>query len=121
QYYCRNHPRPTEPQYPLWKGLRAGSTLTSAGLRARLDECTGLTSAPADRTALQQRNLDDILAVTRIPERSLEAHLRFATFTFRDLVTSRLDGRNPFGNQGVRYTGSHDDKALNAGVERFAP
>lgn len=19
QYYCRNHPRPTEPQYPLWK------------------------------------------------------------------------------------------------------
>ncbi|MDH6192982.1 hypothetical protein M2168_006014 [Streptomyces sp. CZ24] len=121
QYYCRNHPRPTEHQYPLWKGLRAGSPLTPAGLRARLDECTGLTSDPADRTAPQQRNLDDILAVTRIPERSLEAHLRFATFTFRDLVTSRLDGRNPFGNQGVRYTGSHDDKALNAGVDRFAP
>lgn len=25
QCYCRNHPRPTEHQYPLWKGLRAGS------------------------------------------------------------------------------------------------
>ncbi len=32
----------------------------------------------------------------------------------------RLDGRNPFSNRGVRYSGSHDDKALNKGVERFA-
>jgi hypothetical protein len=36
QYYCHNHPRPTEPQYPLWEGLRAGSTMTTTGLRARL-------------------------------------------------------------------------------------
>lgn len=121
QYYCRNHPRPTEPQYPLWQGLRADSTMTAAGLRARLQECTGLASAPEDRTPLQQRNLDDILAVTRVPERTLESHLRFATFTFRDLVSERLGGRNPFGNEGVRYTGSHDDEALNAGVERFSP
>ena len=121
QYYCDNHPRPTEPQYPLWQGLRAGSTMTSAGLRARLQECTGYASPPRERTALQQRNLDDILAVTRIPERTLESHLRFATFTFRDIVHERLGGRNPFGNEGVRYSGSHDDAALNAGVERFSP
>ncbi|MDH6212805.1 hypothetical protein [Streptomyces pseudovenezuelae] len=120
QYYCQNHPRPTEPQYPLWQGLRADSTMTSAGLRARLQECTGVDSPAAERTALQQRNLDDILAVTRLPERTLESHLRFATFTFRDIVRDRLGGRNPFSNKGVRYTGSHDDKALNAGVERFA-
>ncbi|MCQ4200502.1 DUF6351 family protein [Streptomyces sp. NPDC060311] len=120
QYYCHNHPRPTEPSYPLWQGLRAGSTMTTAGLRARLQECTGYASDPAGRTAQQQRNLDDILAVTGIPERTLESHLRFATFTFRDIVTNRLDGRNPFGNRGVHYTGSHDDKALNAGVERFS-
>ncbi|WP_251061797.1 MULTISPECIES: hypothetical protein [unclassified Streptomyces] len=121
QYYCRNHPRPAEPQYPLWQGLRADSTMTSAGLRARLQECTGHASPPQERTALQQRNLDDILAVTKIPERTLESHLRFATFTFRDIVHGRLGGRNPFGNRGVRYSGSHDDVALNAGVERFAP
>ncbi|KOG25103.1 membrane protein [Streptomyces viridochromogenes] len=121
QYYCANHPRPTEPQYPLWQGLRAGSTMTSAVLRARLQECTGYAYPAQERTALQQRNLDDILAVTRIPERTLESHLRFATFTFRDIVHDRLGGRNPFGNQGVRYSGSHDDAALNAGVERFAP
>ncbi|MFJ8885014.1 hypothetical protein ACIRJR_16625 [Streptomyces sp. NPDC102402] len=119
QYYCHNHPRPSEPQYPLWQGLRAGSTMTAEGLRARLQECTGFASEPSERTAPQQRNLDDILAVTRIPERTLESHLRFATFTFRDIVSNRLGGRNPFGNRGVRYTGSHDDKALNAGVERF--
>ncbi|MFC5780738.1 hypothetical protein [Streptomyces aureus] len=120
QYYCRNHPRPGEPQYPLWEGLRADSTMTAAGLRARLQECTGYTSEPKERTAAQQRNLDDILAVTKIPERTLESHLRFATFTFRDIVHSRLGGRNPFSNQGVRYSGSHDDRALNAGVERFS-
>lgn len=120
QYYCGNHPRPTEPQYPLWMGLRADSTMTATGLRARLQECTGYSSAPQERTALQQRNLDDILAVSRLPERTLESHLRFATFTFRDIVHNRLGGRNPFGNTTVRYSGSHDDVALNAGVERFA-
>ncbi|MFF4068260.1 hypothetical protein [[Kitasatospora] papulosa] len=118
QYYCRNHPRPTEPAYPLWMGLREDSAMTGAGLRARLQECTGYTSPPADRTPLQQRNLDDILAVTRIPERTLESHLTFATFTFRDLVR-RVGLRSPFGNRHVSYRGSHDDAALNAGVERF--
>ncbi|MFD5743342.1 hypothetical protein ACFXJM_13640 [Streptomyces massasporeus] len=120
QYYCQNHPRPSEAQYPLWMGLRAGSTMTTTGLRARLQECTGFSSPPEERTALQQRNLDDILAVTRIPERTLESHLRFATFTFRDIVHNRLGGRNPFSNSGVVYSGSHDDAALNAGVERFS-
>jgi hypothetical protein len=94
QYYCRNHPRPSEPQYPLREGLRADSTMTATGLRARLQECTGYASEPEERTAAQQRNLDDILAVTKIPERTLESHLRFATFTFRDIVHSRLGVRN---------------------------
>ncbi|PUA81271.1 alpha/beta hydrolase family protein [Nocardioides currus] len=120
QYYCGNHPRPTEPQYPLWMGLRADSTMTSGGLRARLQECTGIESDPATRTPLQQQNLDDILAVTGIPERTLGSHLSFATFTFRDIVHERLGDRNPFSNRGVRYSGSHDDRALNRGVERFS-
>lgn len=120
QYYCQNHPRPSEVQYPLWQGLRPGSTMTSAGLRSRLQECTGNASAPEERTPQQQQNLDDILGVTGIPERTLESHLRFATFTFRDIVSTRLGGRNPFGNQTIRYSGSHDDEALNEGVERFS-
>lgn len=120
QYYCRNHPRPSEVQYPLWQGLRPGSTMTSAGLRSRLEECTGLAAGPTARTPQQQQNLDDILGVTGIPERTLESHLRFATFTFRDIVSTRLGGRNPFSNTTIRYSGSHDDAALNRGVERFS-
>ncbi|MFI5960393.1 alpha/beta hydrolase family protein [Cryptosporangium sp. NPDC051539] len=71
-----------------------------------LDECTG-------------RDRDDILAVTRIPERALDVHWQYATTLLPDIVDNRLGGRNPFSNRGVRYTGSHDDEALNAGVERF--
>ncbi|RAS67377.1 hypothetical protein C8D87_103716 [Lentzea atacamensis] len=118
QYYCRNLPRPTEPQYPLWQGLPADSTMTPADVHDRLQECTGIDAA--ERTALQQRNLDNILAVTRIPERSLETSLLYATFLFQDIVFKRLDGRNPFSNVGVSYDGSHDDRALNAGVARFS-
>ncbi|MFF1607584.1 alpha/beta hydrolase family protein [Amycolatopsis sp. NPDC058278] len=118
QYYCRNLPRPTEPQYPLWQGLPADSTLTPDDVLARLEECTGIGSA--NRTPSQQRNLDDITAVTGIPERSLPTHLQYATFLFQDIAVNRLGGRNPFATQGVRYTGSHDDSALNAGVARFA-
>jgi hypothetical protein len=85
---------------PQSRSTRCGSGCarlhpTRAGLRARLQECTAYASDPGDRTALQQRNLDDILAVTHIPERSLESHLRFSTFTFRDIVSSRLGGRKP--------------------------
>ncbi|MBK1783422.1 hypothetical protein [Prauserella cavernicola] len=120
QYYCGNHPRPTEPDYPLWMGLPKGTTMTSSDLNARLQECTGIDSPPEHRSATQQRNLDDILGVTGIPERTLESHLRFATRTFSDIVHERLDSRNPFGNRTVRYRGSHDDAALNAGVRRFS-
>lgn len=93
--------------------------LTPAAIQARLQECTGIDSD--ERTARQQRNLDDILAVTRIQEKSLKTDLLYATYLFQDIVFKRLGGRNPFGNRGVRYTGSHDDKALNAGVARFSP
>lgn len=120
QYYCRNLPRPSEPQYPLWQGLPKDSTLTPDDVMARLQECTGIASDPAERTAAQQRNLDDITAVTRIPESSLPTHLQYAVFLFQDIVFNRLGGRNPFSNQGVWYTGSRDDRALNAGVARFS-
>ncbi|GAA3679816.1 DUF6351 family protein [Lentzea roselyniae] len=117
QYYCGNHPRPAEVQYPLWQGLRAGSTMTTAGLRSRIEECLGTAG---NRTPEQQQKLTDILTVTKIPEETLNSHLNFATFTFRDIVHNRLGGKNPWSNTGVTYQGSHDDAALNAGVERFA-
>ncbi len=121
QFYCGNHPRLEEEHYPLWRGRAEGSeAIGRADIEARVEECTGLSKAPEDRTTEEARNLADILAVTRVPERTLVAHLNFATNTFADIVGERLDGLNPFTNEGVRYEGSQDDEALNEGVERFS-
>jgi pimeloyl-ACP methyl ester carboxylesterase len=120
QYYCQNHPKPDEPAYPLWEGQPVGSTLTNKQLAERLNVCTGLDLAKDQRTPAQQRKLDNILAVIRVPERTLDSHLSWSTFMFADMVNRRLGGHNPFSNVGVRYSGSDDDAALNRGVARFA-
>jgi hypothetical protein len=120
QYVCRNHPKPDEPQYPLWMGLPLEAKLTRAELAARVKECTGVGMPAAQRTPEQAARLKTILSVVKIQERSLVGHLAWATWLFQDLVQKRLGGRNPFGNIGVVYTGSTDDAALNAGVLRYA-
>ncbi|MBX9574068.1 MAG: hypothetical protein K2X07_00320 [Caulobacteraceae bacterium] len=120
QYFCRNHPAPSDPQYPVWQGLPAGATMTRAELRRRVVDCTGLGLSARDRTAAQSRAKRQILAVTGLEEDELIDHLNWATFTFQDLVHLRLGGRNPFDNSTRVYSGSDDDAALNAGVERFA-
>jgi hypothetical protein len=120
QYVCRNHPRPDEPQYPLWMGLPMDSKLTRAELAERVKACTGIGLPAAQRTPEQAAKLKTILSVVKIQERSLVGHLTWATWLFQDLVQKRLNGRNPFGNIGVVYSGSADDAALNAGVARYA-
>ncbi len=117
QYYCNNHPRPDEPQYPVWMGLPPGSTMTPNDLTARVNECLGLNLPDGRRTELQKRRLAAILSVVPVPERTLQSHMNWATFTFRDLV-ARVGG-NPFDNRRVVYTGSQDDAALNRAVQRF--
>ncbi|VTU17956.1 hypothetical protein [Variovorax sp. RA8] len=120
QYVCRNHPRPEEPQYPLWMGLPKDSTLTRAELAERVKACTGVGLPAAQRTPEQAARLRTVTSVVKVPERTLLAHLNWATWLFQDLVQERLGGRNPFGNIGVVYQGSADDAALNAGVLRYA-
>ena len=120
QYVCHNHPKPDEPQYPLWMGLPLDSKLTRADLAARVKECTGIGLPAAQRTPEQAARLKTIVSVVKIQERSLLGHLTWATWLFQDLVQKRLEGRNPFGNIGVVYSGSADDAALNAGVLRYA-
>ncbi|WP_439587627.1 alpha/beta hydrolase family protein [Hydrogenophaga sp.] len=119
QYVCRNHPKPDELQYPLWQGLPMDAKLTRAELAARVDECTGVRKPAAQRTEQQKANLANIVNVIKIPERSLIAHLNWATWLFRDLTQLRLGNRNPFNNASVQYKGSTDDAALNAGVLRY--
>ncbi len=119
QYYCHNHPRPDEAQYPLWMGLPADSKMTKKELAERVNECTGVKLPAAQRTPQQQRNLHNILAVIPVPERTLVSHMSWSTFMFRDLSQRFLGGRNPFGNAHVVYKGSDDDAALNRGVARY--
>lgn len=119
QYLCNNHPRPTEPAYPLNIGLPADSTMTQADLNARTAECLGLDKPAAQRTPVQQRKVQTLASVIRIPASSIQAHLNWGTFHFRDVVSQRTGGASPFGNTGVQYTGSPDDAALNAGVLRY--
>lgn len=119
QFYCRNHPAAGETSYPVWQGLPADARMSRAELRERVDACTGVDQPAADRTPEQARRLRDILAVTGVAEEQLVSHLSWATFLFQDLVHRRLGGRNPFDNSMVVYSGSSDDAALNAGVERF--
>jgi alpha-beta hydrolase superfamily lysophospholipase len=120
QAVCRNHPRPDEPQYPLWMGLPEGSTLTREELARRVNECTGVRLPAAQRTPQQATRLAAIVNTLRIPESSLVGHLNWATWLFRDLTQLRLGGRNPFSNVGAQYRGSADDAALNAAVPRYA-
>jgi hypothetical protein len=118
QHLCRNHPRADEPAYPLWSGLPEGSTLTSAELTKRVDECLGLARPAAQRTPEQVAKIATITKTLRIPERSIQSHLNWGTFHFQDVA--RRSGGAVFGNIGANYQGSSDDAALNAGVARYA-
>lgn len=119
QYYCKNLPRPDEPQYPLWMGLPADSKMTLKEIAARVDECTGIAQATPARSETQQRNLASILGVMRFPESMLVRHMQGATFTLRDLAQGIGRGRSIFSNRHVQYRDSPDDAALNREVERF--
>jgi hypothetical protein len=119
QYYCQNLPRPTERRYPLWFGLDPMTPLTQEQLGQRVNECTGV-SLPRERTPEQQRKLDNILHVAKIPEGFLLTDMGFVTFALQELTLVRTNGQNPLTNIGVYYTGSDDDETLNAQVERYA-
>jgi hypothetical protein len=119
QHLCGNHPKADEPAYPLWLGLPADARLTRADLAARADECLGLRKPAAQRTPQQAERLKTLVDVVRIPESSVLAHLNWATWHFQDIALHRTGGRSPFGNEQVRYAGSADDAALNAGVPRY--
>jgi len=116
QHLCNNHPRPDEPQYPLSLGLPPGSRMNNADLTARVNECLALDKPVAERTPDQRRKAKLIADVIRSPERSIRGHLGWGTFTLADVT--RRHGGAPIGNAGVRYTGSDDDAALDAALDR---
>jgi hypothetical protein len=119
QALCGNHPAPSEPPYPLWRGLPESSQLTPAQLRQRVDDCLALDRPAAARTPDQSRKVHTLTSVLHIPESAIHAHLQWATFHFHDIAQRVGSLGSPFGNEGVRYTGSPDDDALNRVVLRY--
>lgn len=119
QHLCNNHPRPTEAAYPLNIGLPRDAAMTQSDLQARLNECLALNKPAAERTPEQQRRVLTLVNVIRIPASSIQGHMNWATFHYRDVVQHRTGGASPFGNRGVQYKGSPDDVALNAAVLRY--
>jgi pimeloyl-ACP methyl ester carboxylesterase len=117
QYLCNNHPKPDEPAYPLSIGLPADSPLTKAQLAARVNEALGVQLPAASRSVVQTQRLRTLVDVLKITENGVADQLRWATFTLRDVTHKH--GGSPVGNEHVRYVGSHDDTALNAGVPRY--
>jgi hypothetical protein len=123
QHLCNNHPRPSEPSYPVVLGLPAGLSINQAEVNARVNECLALDK-PAEQRSPEQRQKARLLAsVLKIPERSIPSHLQWATSTLADI--SRRHGGIVIGTQGVNYRGSEDDAALNAALDakglRWAP
>jgi hypothetical protein len=118
QYYCQNLPRPNEQQYPLYFGLAADNTLTADDVAGRVNECTGVAQPPATRTPQQAQNLANLIGVLKVPESGLLAQLSGIPFSMQEMTLVRTDGRNPFTNRGVHYSGSTDDAALNQSVYR---
>jgi hypothetical protein len=119
QAVCGDHPRADEPAYPLWMGLPPAATLTRAQLADRVDVCTGVRKAAAERSPTQAANLATILGAVRIPERTLIAHLNWGTWHFQDIVQKRTSGANPFPTKGVRYPGTVGESALDARIARY--
>ena len=119
QYLCNNHPRPTEVAYPLNIGLPRDAAMTQADLQTRVNECLAMNKPAAERSPEQQRKVKTISDVIRIPASSIQSHMNWATFHYRDVTQHRAGGASPFGNTGVDYKGSPDDAALNAGVLRY--
>ena len=58
-----------------------------------------------------------LLRESALTKGNLSSHLAFGTRQFQTIA--KAYGGSPFGNTGANYTGSTNDAALNAGVQRF--
>lgn len=129
QYYCRNLPRRGERQYPLWHGFDPnGFDVTHPGsldsvvaiVQTRAAECTGANVPAERRTPEQQRALRNILGTTHVVESDLLRAVAGAAGSLYGFSHAQANDRNAFENLRAHYAGSDDDRALNAGVARYA-
>ena len=116
----------TIPGWPVWKqDLSAGDPgyIDPASWDASERGATAALADPANADRIRQ-----VLDVTHAPTDPADpatvagTTLGILWYSFRgtnDAIAK--NGGMPFGNVGRTYTGSSDDAALNAGVQRFQP
>ena len=98
------------------KGLEKKSEWKPAGVKRAVRKCFG---TPGKRKKKQQKKLDRLVELARIPEEFIELNMWYVTFGMADLVYDRkkMGGKQGAGNENVDY----GDEAVNEDIERFSP
>jgi hypothetical protein len=98
------------PGFP--PGLSTGAIVTP------VNTCTGVLLPAALRTPAQQARLNQLKAVTQLPENFIVTDMVFVTNGLSNLIFApdKLDGGQGVGNVGVTY----NDAGINASIQRVA-
>jgi hypothetical protein len=90
--------------------------LSNTTIAVAVNTCTGVLLPPAFRTPAQQARLDQIKAVTTLPENFVVTDMVFVTNGLSNLIFApdKLDGGQGVGNAGVTYP----DPAIDAAIQR---
>jgi hypothetical protein len=83
-----------------------------------VNTCTGILTPPAFRTPAQVARLNQLKAVTTLPENFIVTDMVFVTNGLSNLIFApdKLDGGQGVGNVGVTY----NDAGINATIQRVA-
>ena len=92
--------------------------LTTTQIATAVNTCTGVLTPPAFRTPAQQARLNQLKAVTQLPENFIVTDMVFVTNGLSNLIfaSDKLDGGQGVGNIGVTY----NDAGINASIQRVA-
>jgi hypothetical protein len=91
---------------------------TNAQILTPVNVCTGVLTPPAFRTPAQVARLNQLKAVTTLPENFIATDMVFVTNGLSNLIFApdKLEGGQGVGNVGVTYT----DPAIDASIQRVA-
>jgi hypothetical protein len=97
-------------------GFPPGLSTTTIALA--VNACTGVLTPPAFRTPAQQTRLNQIKAVTQLPENFIVTDMVFVTNGLSNLIWApdKLAGGQGVGNVGVTY----NDATVDANIQRVA-
>jgi hypothetical protein len=92
--------------------------LPVAAIAGAVNTCTGVLLPPAFRSPAQQARLDQLKAVTQLPENFILTDMVFVTNGLSNLIHApdKLDGEQGVGNIGVTY----NDAGVDAAIQRVA-